>query len=70
MLSPQLFSFTYGNDSAVKAGCSVLDAAFKRYFPIIFPDFTDASGKLGERLSEYGCKVLPCVKCLFTLCSK
>ncbi|KAI2648223.1 Beta-hexosaminidase subunit alpha [Labeo rohita] len=39
-LSPQLFSFTYGQDSAAQTGCSVLDAAFKRYFSIIFPDFT------------------------------
>ncbi|XP_077067380.1 beta-hexosaminidase subunit alpha isoform X3 [Siphateles boraxobius] len=39
-LSPQLFSFTYGKDSAAQTGCSVLDAAFKRYFSIIFPDFT------------------------------
>uniref|UniRef100_A0A671QTG4 Beta-hexosaminidase subunit alpha n=1 Tax=Sinocyclocheilus anshuiensis TaxID=1608454 RepID=A0A671QTG4_9TELE len=38
--SPLLFSFTYGRDSAAQTGCSVLDAAFKRYFSIIFPDFT------------------------------
>ncbi|XP_051976226.1 beta-hexosaminidase subunit alpha-like isoform X1 [Xyrauchen texanus] len=42
-LSPQLFSFTYGKFSAAQSGCSVLDAAFKRYFSIIFPDFTDGS---------------------------
>lgn len=39
-LSPQLFSFTYGKDSAAQTGCSVLDDAFKRYFSIIFPAFT------------------------------
>ncbi|XP_056308299.1 beta-hexosaminidase subunit alpha isoform X3 [Danio aesculapii] len=39
-LSPQLFSFTYSQDSAAQTGCSVLDTAFKRYFSIIFPDFT------------------------------
>ncbi|ROL46620.1 Beta-hexosaminidase subunit alpha [Anabarilius grahami] len=39
-LSPQLFSFSYGKDSAAQTGCSVLDSAFKRYFSIIFPDFT------------------------------
>jgi len=43
-LSPQLFSFTYGKDSAAQTGCSVLDAAFKRYFSIIFPDFTKGPG--------------------------
>uniref|UniRef100_A0A8C1W9V0 Beta-hexosaminidase n=1 Tax=Cyprinus carpio TaxID=7962 RepID=A0A8C1W9V0_CYPCA len=42
-LSPQRFSFTYGRDSAAQTGCSVLDAAFKRYFSIIFPDFTTRS---------------------------
>uniref|UniRef100_A0A9J7YL44 Beta-hexosaminidase n=1 Tax=Cyprinus carpio carpio TaxID=630221 RepID=A0A9J7YL44_CYPCA len=42
-LSPQRFSFTYGRDSAAQTGCSVLDAAFKRYFSIIFPDFTKGS---------------------------
>uniref|UniRef100_A0A671N4I3 Beta-hexosaminidase n=1 Tax=Sinocyclocheilus anshuiensis TaxID=1608454 RepID=A0A671N4I3_9TELE len=45
-LSPQRFSFTYGRDSAAQTGCSVLDAAFKRYFSIIFPDFTKGSGLL------------------------
>uniref|UniRef100_A0A8C1PJ85 Beta-hexosaminidase n=1 Tax=Cyprinus carpio TaxID=7962 RepID=A0A8C1PJ85_CYPCA len=45
-LSPQRFSFTYGRDSAAQTGCSVLDAAFKRYFSIIFPDFTTLSGLL------------------------
>lgn len=44
-MSPRLFSFIYGNDSAAQTGCSVLDAAFKRYFSIIFPDFTEASGR-------------------------
>ncbi|XP_055048248.2 beta-hexosaminidase subunit alpha isoform X2 [Misgurnus anguillicaudatus] len=43
-LSPQFFSFTYGKDSAAQTGCSVLDNAFKRYFSVIFPDFTHASG--------------------------
>ncbi|XP_043084670.1 beta-hexosaminidase subunit alpha isoform X3 [Puntigrus tetrazona] len=42
-LSPRLFSFSYGRDSAAQTGCSVLDAAFKRYFSIIFPDFTTGS---------------------------
>uniref|UniRef100_A0A673LW20 Beta-hexosaminidase n=1 Tax=Sinocyclocheilus rhinocerous TaxID=307959 RepID=A0A673LW20_9TELE len=45
-LSPQRFSFIYGRDSAAQTGCSVLDAAFKRYFSIIFPDFTKGSGLL------------------------
>uniref|UniRef100_A0A672S1J9 Beta-hexosaminidase subunit alpha n=1 Tax=Sinocyclocheilus grahami TaxID=75366 RepID=A0A672S1J9_SINGR len=30
-------------DSAAQTGCSVLDAAFKRYLSIIFPDFTTGS---------------------------
>ncbi len=45
-LSPLLFSFTYERDSAAQTGCSVLDAAFKRYFSIMFPDFTTGSGRL------------------------
>uniref|UniRef100_A0A9J7X8J3 Beta-hexosaminidase n=1 Tax=Cyprinus carpio carpio TaxID=630221 RepID=A0A9J7X8J3_CYPCA len=48
-LSPQRFSFTYGRDSAAQTGCSVLDAAFKRYFSIIFPDFTT----LSENVLQY-----------------
>ncbi len=55
-LSPQLFSFTYGRDSAAQTGCSVLDAAFKRYFSIIFPDFTTGSGRLRMNQTD----VLPC----------
>uniref|UniRef100_A0A8C1YKS3 Beta-hexosaminidase n=1 Tax=Cyprinus carpio TaxID=7962 RepID=A0A8C1YKS3_CYPCA len=51
-LSPQRFSFTYGRDSAAQTGCSVLDAAFKRYFSIIFPDFTKGSGLLQYVWSE------------------
>ncbi|TRY95334.1 hypothetical protein DNTS_034097 [Danionella cerebrum] len=39
-LSPRLFSFNYGRDSSAQTGCSVLDAAFKRYFSILFPEFT------------------------------
>nr|XP_040018075.1 beta-hexosaminidase subunit alpha isoform X1 [Gasterosteus aculeatus aculeatus] len=39
-LSPEAFYFEYGSQSAAQQGCSVLDAAFTRYFPLIFPDYT------------------------------
>ncbi|XP_054475686.1 beta-hexosaminidase subunit alpha [Anoplopoma fimbria] len=38
-LNPQTFYFGYGRQSAAQPGCSVLDAAFKRYFYLIFPDY-------------------------------
>ncbi|KAJ0028910.1 hypothetical protein NQD34_003907 [Periophthalmus magnuspinnatus] len=38
-LQPGAFYFTYGLQSEVTAGCSVLDEAFIRYFPLIFPDY-------------------------------
>ncbi|XP_066524504.1 beta-hexosaminidase subunit alpha [Hoplias malabaricus] len=44
-LNPRLFSFSYSRDSAAQSGCSVLDAAFKRYYSLIFPDFEDGAGK-------------------------
>ncbi|KAJ8002450.1 hypothetical protein DPEC_G00159050 [Dallia pectoralis] len=37
-LSPRMFSFQYASGSSAKPGCSVLDSAFKRYFPLIFSD--------------------------------
>uniref|UniRef100_A0A3B4U0G6 Beta-hexosaminidase n=1 Tax=Seriola dumerili TaxID=41447 RepID=A0A3B4U0G6_SERDU len=49
-LNPQAFHFGYGKQSVVQQGCSVLDAAFKRYFSLIFPDYTSANGVL--QLSE------------------
>ncbi|XP_008275047.1 beta-hexosaminidase subunit alpha isoform X2 [Stegastes partitus] len=45
-LSPQAFYFGYGRQSAAQQGCSVLDEAFKRYFSLIFPDYTSAYGIL------------------------
>ncbi|XP_068169794.1 beta-hexosaminidase subunit alpha [Antennarius striatus] len=45
-LSPQAFYFCYGRHSAAHKGCSVVDAAFRRYFSLIFPDHTSASGPL------------------------
>uniref|UniRef100_A0A669F5A7 Beta-hexosaminidase n=1 Tax=Oreochromis niloticus TaxID=8128 RepID=A0A669F5A7_ORENI len=39
-LNPQAFYFTYGSQSAAQEGCSVLDEAFKRYFSLIFPDYS------------------------------
>lgn len=44
VLNPHLFTYNYANGSAAQVGCSVLDAAFKRYFRIIFPDFSDGTG--------------------------
>ncbi|XP_044211728.1 beta-hexosaminidase subunit alpha isoform X1 [Thunnus albacares] len=42
-LNPQAFHFGYGGQSAAQQGCSVLDAAFKRYVSLIFPDYISAS---------------------------
>ncbi|KAM8892827.1 beta-hexosaminidase subunit alpha isoform 2-T2 [Spinachia spinachia] len=39
-LGPEAFYFEYGSQSAAQQGCSVLDGAFMRYFPLIFPDYT------------------------------
>ncbi|XP_026166330.1 beta-hexosaminidase subunit alpha isoform X2 [Mastacembelus armatus] len=49
-LNPQAFDFAYGKRSAAQQGCSVLDAAFKRYFTLIFQDYTSANDVL--QLSE------------------
>ncbi|KAM9754754.1 beta-hexosaminidase subunit alpha isoform 5-T5 [Menidia menidia] len=38
-LNPQHFHFGYRGRSAAPEGCPVLDAAFKRYFSLIFPDY-------------------------------
>ncbi|GAA6221384.1 beta-hexosaminidase subunit alpha-like [Lates japonicus] len=45
-LNPQAFYFGYGKQSAAQQGCSVLDAAFKRYFSLIFPDYSSANSVL------------------------
>ncbi|XP_005928844.1 beta-hexosaminidase subunit alpha [Haplochromis burtoni] len=45
-LNPQAFYFTYGSQSAAQEGCSVLDEAFKRYFSLIFPDYSSGYGFL------------------------
>uniref|UniRef100_A0A4W6DJ65 Beta-hexosaminidase n=1 Tax=Lates calcarifer TaxID=8187 RepID=A0A4W6DJ65_LATCA len=42
-LNPQAFYFGYGKQSAAQQGCSVLDTAFKRYFSLIFPDYSSGS---------------------------
>ncbi|XP_018594831.1 beta-hexosaminidase subunit alpha [Scleropages formosus] len=44
-LHPQGFSFRYGRDSSAQLGCSVLDAAFRRYFALCFPENTVETGK-------------------------
>ncbi|XP_026775473.3 beta-hexosaminidase subunit alpha [Pangasianodon hypophthalmus] len=44
VLNPHLLTYEHANDSAARGGCSVLDAAFKRYFRIIFPDFAYGTG--------------------------
>ncbi|XP_072241321.1 beta-hexosaminidase subunit alpha [Leuresthes tenuis] len=49
-LNPRDFYFCYRRRSAAQEGCSVLDVAFKRYFSLIFPDYTSGSDKL--RFSE------------------
>lgn len=45
-LKSQAFYFVYGRQSAAQQGCSVLDAAFKRYFTLIFPDYTSGNDVL------------------------
>ncbi|KAG7473371.1 hypothetical protein MATL_G00095090 [Megalops atlanticus] len=42
-LSPEEFTFQYAKDSAAQPGCSVLDAAFRRYFTLIFPGYSAPS---------------------------
>uniref|UniRef100_A0AAQ5XIZ8 Beta-hexosaminidase n=2 Tax=Amphiprion ocellaris TaxID=80972 RepID=A0AAQ5XIZ8_AMPOC len=51
-LSPQAFYFGYGRQSAAQQGCSVLDAAFKRYFALIFPDYTSGRWNLFSDKNE------------------
>ncbi|XP_032379706.1 beta-hexosaminidase subunit alpha [Etheostoma spectabile] len=45
-LNPKAFYFGYGRQLAAQQECSVLDAAFKRYFSLIFPDYTSGNGVL------------------------
>ncbi|XP_059917944.1 beta-hexosaminidase subunit alpha isoform X1 [Gadus macrocephalus] len=46
-LSPTHFNFYYGEDQAsIMRDCSLLDSAFTRYFPLIFPDLTSGNGVL------------------------
>ncbi|XP_048112938.1 beta-hexosaminidase subunit alpha isoform X2 [Alosa alosa] len=42
---PQSFIFQYTNVSIAQPGCSILDAAFVRYFKLIFPDLLRDPGK-------------------------
>uniref|UniRef100_A0AAX7UC43 Beta-hexosaminidase n=1 Tax=Astatotilapia calliptera TaxID=8154 RepID=A0AAX7UC43_ASTCA len=53
-LNPQAFYFTYGSQSAAQEGCSVLDEAFKRYFSLIFPDYS--SGRFYSEVKFLKCK--------------
>ncbi|KAJ8417595.1 hypothetical protein AAFF_G00224380 [Aldrovandia affinis] len=39
-LSPREFTFRYANNSLAQSGCSVLDTAFKRYLPLVFPGYS------------------------------
>uniref|UniRef100_A0AAQ5X348 Beta-hexosaminidase n=1 Tax=Amphiprion ocellaris TaxID=80972 RepID=A0AAQ5X348_AMPOC len=63
-LSPQAFYFGYGRQSAAQQGCSVLDAAFKRYFALIFPDYTSGRWNLFSDKNES--KILLQI-CLFSV---
>uniref|UniRef100_A0A4W5Q393 Beta-hexosaminidase eukaryotic type N-terminal domain-containing protein n=1 Tax=Hucho hucho TaxID=62062 RepID=A0A4W5Q393_9TELE len=38
-LNPREFMFHYSTGSSAQAGCSLLDSAFKRYFPLIFTGY-------------------------------
>lgn len=49
-LNPEAFYFEYGRQSAAQYGCSVLDAAFKRYFSLIFPDYFSGAN-VGSKFS-------------------
>ncbi|XP_017261195.3 beta-hexosaminidase subunit alpha [Kryptolebias marmoratus] len=51
-LKPQSFHFGYRRESAAQRGCSVLDAAFKRYFTLIFPNGTAGNSKLHFSVDE------------------
>ncbi|XP_041966186.1 beta-hexosaminidase subunit alpha isoform X1 [Alosa sapidissima] len=42
---PQSFIFQYTNVSIAQPGCSILDAAFVRYFKLIFPDLLRDPGE-------------------------
>uniref|UniRef100_A0A672J6J6 Beta-hexosaminidase n=1 Tax=Salarias fasciatus TaxID=181472 RepID=A0A672J6J6_SALFA len=48
-LEPRTLYFVYGRESSAQEGCSVLDAAFKRYFSLIFPEYT--AGRLYHEIS-------------------
>uniref|UniRef100_A0A3B3Z9B4 Beta-hexosaminidase n=1 Tax=Periophthalmus magnuspinnatus TaxID=409849 RepID=A0A3B3Z9B4_9GOBI len=62
-LQPGAFYFTYGLQSEVTAGCSVLDEAFIRYFPLIFPDYfqkpQDSSFTLEVSVDQDDCEGYP-----------
>uniref|UniRef100_A0A3Q2G2C4 Beta-hexosaminidase n=1 Tax=Cyprinodon variegatus TaxID=28743 RepID=A0A3Q2G2C4_CYPVA len=45
-LKPQTFSFGYRGQLTEQHSCSVLDAAFKRYFSILFPDYPSGNDTL------------------------
>uniref|UniRef100_A0A8C7JRQ7 Beta-hexosaminidase n=1 Tax=Oncorhynchus kisutch TaxID=8019 RepID=A0A8C7JRQ7_ONCKI len=38
-LNPREFIFQYSSGSSAQPGCSLLDSAFERYFPLIFTDY-------------------------------
>ncbi|XP_064785142.1 beta-hexosaminidase subunit alpha-like isoform X2 [Oncorhynchus masou masou] len=41
-LNPREFIFQYSSGSSAQPGCSLLDSAFERYFPLIFTDYRAA----------------------------
>uniref|UniRef100_A0A665WA34 Beta-hexosaminidase n=1 Tax=Echeneis naucrates TaxID=173247 RepID=A0A665WA34_ECHNA len=49
-LNPHTFHFGYGKQSVAQRGCSVLDSAFKRYFSLVFPDYS--SGRLHNEWTQ------------------
>lgn len=57
VLNPHLFTYNYARDSAARAGCSVLDAAFKRYFRIVFPDFADGTGQMTYHKTHFSLSI-------------
>lgn len=65
-LKPQSFHFGYRRQSAAQRGCSILDAAFERYFALIFSNNTAGECVVWWEIGYFTILVLPV--CLFSLC--
>ncbi|XP_063170641.1 beta-hexosaminidase subunit alpha [Candoia aspera] len=72
-LSSQRFRFAYANASAVAPGCEVLDQAFRRYWPLLFPpwhkdpaecNLEDLCPNLLVSITQAGCDGYPSLESL------